>query len=226
MTRRLAGRIALGGGIVIICLTTLLPIIWTFLTSLETREEVYRFPPNLVPGGIPLPELLGDLWRLAVSGLRAEQYNRHRRGHADYHDPGFLGGLCLFHRDIPREFLADVSRADHPHGAGHCPGDPLYILAQRFGVYDTRGNLILLYLVTTLPLAIWFLKTSFDAVPQSILDAARIDGCTEIRILYRIFLPTAAPGLVTTLVVTFLTNWMSSSSPRSLHRRPRQGRCP
>lgn len=84
---------------------------------------------------------------------------------------------------------------------------PLYILAQRFELYDTRGNLILLYVVTTLPLATWFLKTSFDAVPQSLLDAARIDGCTEVRILYRIFLPAAAPGLVTTLVITFLTNW-------------------
>jgi multiple sugar transport system permease protein len=207
MTRRLAGRIALGIGIVIICLTTLLPLIWTLLTSLESREEVDRFPPTLFPGGFHYQNYLeifgasqyqvfalnsiivtvvATLITMILASMAAYAFSTVKfRGNFS------LMLLVLITRMVPGIALVI----------------PLYIFAQRFGLYDTRGNLILLYVVTTLPLAIWFLKTSFDAVPQSILDAARVDGCTEIRILYRIFLPTAAPGLVTTLVVTFLTNW-------------------
>jgi len=205
--RRLASRVLLYITVATICLITLLPIVWTFLTSLETREEVYRFPPTLFPGGFHyqnyleifgasqyqafalnslLVTLVATLATMILASLAAYAFST-----VTFRGNAFLMLLVLITRMVPGIALVI----------------PLYILAQRLGLYDTRGNLILLYVVTTLPLAIWLLKTSFDAVPQALLDAARIDGCTEVRILYQIFLPAAAPGMATTLVITFLTNW-------------------
>jgi len=205
--RRLAGRITLYAGVTGVCLITLLPILWTFLTSFETQEEVYRFPPTLFPGGFHYQnyvEIFGasqyqvftlnsiliatvaTLITMILASLAAYAFST----------VAFRGNFSLMLVVLITRMVPGIALVI-----------PLYILAQRLEVYDTRGNLILLYVATTLPLAIWLLKTSFDAVPQSLLDAARIDGCTEVRILYRIFLPAAAPGLVTTLIITFLTNW-------------------
>ncbi len=205
--RPLAGRILLYSTAATVCLMTLLPIVWTFLTSLETREEVYGFPPTVLPGGFHyqnyleifgvsqyqafalnslLVTLVATLATMILASMAAYAFST-----VTFRGNSFLMLLVLITRMVPGIALVI----------------PLYILAQRLELYDTRGNLILLYVVTTLPLAIWLLKTSFDAVPQALLDAARIDGCTEARILYRIFLPTAAPGMATTLVITFLTNW-------------------
>lgn len=202
-----ARRIALYAAAISICLIALLPVLWTLLTSFETQEEVYRFPPTLFPGGFHYQnyvEIFGTsqyrvfalnsiivastatLITMTLASLAAYAFST----------VAFRGNFSLMLVVLITRMVPGIALVI-----------PLYILAQRLEVYDTRGNLILLYVVTTLPLAIWLLKTSFDAVPQSLLEAARIDGCTEVRILYRIFLPAAAPGLVTTLIITFLTNW-------------------
>ena len=205
--RRRAGRIALYAGITVICGTALLPILWPLLTSFETQEEVYKFPPTLFPGGVHYQNYLEIF---GASQYQLFTLNSVAVATISTVLTMILGGLAAYAFSTVR-FRGSFSLMLFVLITRMVPGIalviPLYILAQRFGIYDTRENLILLYVVTTLPLAIWLLKTAFDAVPQSLLEAARIDGCTEVRILYRIFLPAAAPGMVTTLIITFLTNW-------------------
>jgi ABC-type glycerol-3-phosphate transport system permease component len=47
----------------------------------------------------------------------------------------------------------------------------------------------------------------FMAVPQALIDAARIDGCSELRILFQIVWPLARPVVITVALLTFMTNW-------------------
>ncbi len=205
--RRRAGRAALYATITGIVGTAVLPILWTFLTSFETQEEVYKFPPTLFPGGVHYQNYLEIF---GASQYQLFTLNSVAVATISTVLTMILGGLAAYSFSTVR-FRGNFALMLFVLITRMVPGIalviPLYILAQRFGIYDTRENLILLYVVTTLPLAIWLLKTAFDAVPQSLLEAARIDGCTEVRILYRIFLPAAAPGIVTTLIITFLTNW-------------------
>src|SRR4029079_10385143 len=58
---------------------------------------------------------------------------------------------------------------------------PIYGVVERLGLIDTRAGLILVYAAMQVPFTVWVLKNFFDAVPRSILEAARLDGATRAR---------------------------------------------
>jgi multiple sugar transport system permease protein len=84
---------------------------------------------------------------------------------------------------------------------------PLYILATRLHLYNTPYVLIFTYLSFALPFAIWLMAAFFETIPIELEDAARIDGCSRLKILFQIILPISAPGLVSTALFVFLTAW-------------------
>lgn len=84
---------------------------------------------------------------------------------------------------------------------------PLYLFATRFGLFNSPAILIITYLSFALPFAIWLMAAFFDTIPIELEDAARIDGCSRLEILWRIILPISAPGLVSTGLFVFLSAW-------------------
>lgn len=84
---------------------------------------------------------------------------------------------------------------------------PLYLFATRIGLFNSPLILIITYLSFALPFAIWLMAAFFDTIPVELEDAARIDGCNRLEILWRIILPISAPGLVSTGLFVFLTAW-------------------
>jgi multiple sugar transport system permease protein len=84
---------------------------------------------------------------------------------------------------------------------------PLYILATRLHIFNTRLVLIATYLCFALPFAIWLIAAFFQTIPNELEDAARIDGCSRIRTLVQIIIPVSAPGLVSTALFVFLLAW-------------------
>jgi multiple sugar transport system permease protein len=67
--------------------------------------------------------------------------------------------------------------------------------------------LIVTYMSFALPYAIWMMAAFFQTVPVELEDAARIDGCTRLGILFRVVMPISVPGLVSTAMFTFLLAW-------------------
>jgi multiple sugar transport system permease protein len=84
---------------------------------------------------------------------------------------------------------------------------PLYIIATSIGIYNTPLVLIITYLSFSLPFAIWLLTAFFQTIPMELEDAALIDGCSRLRILFQIIMPIAAPGLVSTALFVFMLAW-------------------
>ncbi|MBA3946579.1 MAG: carbohydrate ABC transporter permease [Herpetosiphonaceae bacterium] len=84
---------------------------------------------------------------------------------------------------------------------------PLYVIYRRLNVLDNLPALSVVDAAFALPVCIWILKGVFDTVPTEVLDAAVVDGCTEIGVLWRIVLPVSAPGLVAVAVVSFFSAW-------------------
>ncbi len=84
---------------------------------------------------------------------------------------------------------------------------PLFILASRLQMINKPSVLILTYLSFCLPYAVWMLAAFFQTVPLDLEDAARLDGCSRIGILFRVVMPIAVPGLVSTAMFTFLLAW-------------------
>lgn len=82
---------------------------------------------------------------------------------------------------------------------------PNYIIMVKFGWIDTYAALIVPALMNAF--AIILFRQHFMTIPQDLIDAARIDGCSEMRILFQILWPVSIPALVTVGLITFMTSW-------------------
>ena len=82
-------------------------------------------------------------------------------------------------------------------------------LKQHVGIalFDTRTGMVLVYTAFFTPVAIYFMRSFFQAIPRDLEEAAQVDGCTQFSAFVRIILPSAAPGLVATFVYAFLFAW-------------------
>jgi multiple sugar transport system permease protein len=76
-----------------------------------------------------------------------------------------------------------------------------------FQVQDNLSILVLTYLAQTLPVAIYMLTNYFHTIPQEIEEAALIDGCSRLEVIWRVTLPLAIPALVTVGIYTFMIAW-------------------
>jgi len=82
---------------------------------------------------------------------------------------------------------------------------PQYILMVKFGWVDTYLALIVPYLMNALSIIMF--RQYFKSIPQDLIDAARIDGCGEFAIIFRILWPNSIPALVTVGIITFMASW-------------------
>src|SRR6266404_5977856 len=84
---------------------------------------------------------------------------------------------------------------------------PFYVLMSNLGLVDTHIGLILTHTSITLPFAIWMLTGYFNAIPKELDQAALIDGCSRLGVLFRILYPVAIPGLVVAGFFAFVVSW-------------------
>ena len=83
----------------------------------------------------------------------------------------------------------------------------LYTLITEIGLYNSLWSLIITYMIFTLPFTVWVLTTFFQQMPRELEEAAYVDGATPFQVLYKVLLPLAAPGLVTTGLLAFIAAW-------------------
>jgi multiple sugar transport system permease protein len=88
---------------------------------------------------------------------------------------------------------------------------PLYVLMMKTGLYDSYWALILPFLVN--PIGIFLVKQYVETIPPSMEEAARIDGASDLRILFTIVMPLCRPALAVLAIQVFFTNWNSFLFP-------------
>ena len=88
---------------------------------------------------------------------------------------------------------------------------PTFLVMKWLGLIDTLGALIVPSLVT--PFAVFLLRQFFLSLPRELEEAAWIDGCSRLRVLFSIVLPLSRPALSTVAVLTFLTTWNDLTWP-------------
>lgn len=84
---------------------------------------------------------------------------------------------------------------------------PIYLIALKTGLFNTYWVLALVNAVFNLPLVIWVLRVFVEELPASIEEAAMVDGCSRLRILWSITLPLILPGLVAVTILTSIFVW-------------------
>jgi multiple sugar transport system permease protein len=84
---------------------------------------------------------------------------------------------------------------------------PLFVLLNDIDLLNTRMAFYVTYPTLVLPFITWLLLGYFKGLPVELEDAARIDGCSRIGVLYRIILPLAAPGIIAAAVFSITNLW-------------------
>ena len=84
---------------------------------------------------------------------------------------------------------------------------PMFIIARFLGVFDTPWLLSAVYCLSGLPFVVWIMRVFIQDIPQSVEEAAMIDGCGRIEAFWRVTLPLLLPGLAATMVIVFMFAW-------------------
>lgn len=84
---------------------------------------------------------------------------------------------------------------------------PLFVILSRAGLRGSLFGLLVVYVASTIPVAIYMMRNYFIALPESVEEAAIIDGCTLPQMLRRVVLPIALPGVVATSIYVFMIAW-------------------
>jgi multiple sugar transport system permease protein len=211
--------IATYGLAIFFALYLLAPFLWIVLTSFMTEADALSVPPQWVPAHPTLDNYAGffnPTTRQRLQGSRAVEETP--RGLLNSAIVAF--GTALL--NLLLATLAAYSFARIRFRGSQLmlmlylvtrmvPGVvviiPFFLVLRGLGLLDTYLGLILSYTTFTLPFTIWILKDYFRTIPRDLEDAARVDRCSWLQMIWRVFLPISAPGLVAAGVFAFMTAW-------------------
>lgn len=97
---------------------------------------------------------------------------------------------------------------------------PNYLVLHHLGLMDTIWAVIFPGMFSTFP--VFIMTRGFEAIPKSVLEAARIDGAGEFQIFFRLGLPMGLPGMISALVLGFLEAWGAVEQPMTFLESPQR----
>jgi ABC-type glycerol-3-phosphate transport system permease component len=202
------GRWRWVAALVVACgaITVFFPFFWMAVTSLKTPPEITRVPLQIAPDSwlnlnnyrevfqresfvrylfnTALVASIAAVSSLVVSSLAGY-------GFAKFHFPG---------RDA--FFLAIVGILMVPFQSVVVP---LYLWVNRLGLLDTYLGIVAPDLVSVF--GVFLMRQAIEVIPNDYMDAARIDGCSELGIFFKVVLPSVKPAMATLLIIKFMWNW-------------------
>ncbi len=219
----MASRFSLQGFIFAITLTfflvsILFPFYWMVSSSFKTRAEIGGREPVYIPGEFRLEayqELLDpsnpsfqnfgvNIWNTikvavptAVIAVILAVLGSYAIARLKFKGKNFMVNAILVVYLFPGILLII----------------PLFSMLARIGdtigfdVQDNLGVLVFTYLAQTLPVALYMLTNYFRTIPDEIEQAALIDGCSRLEVIWRITLPLAVPALVSVAIYTLMIAW-------------------
>jgi multiple sugar transport system permease protein len=199
------GRILIYGFLVLAVTATLLPFAWMLLGSFKTQGELLRNPTGWLPEAPTLDNYIQ--W---FTGLNIGHFFFNSTVVAVVTVLGNLLfcsmlGYALAKMDFAGKRLLFLLVMITLMVPGVVTFVPLFVMVSSLGLVDSYPALILPYLAT--PLGVFLMRQFMLDIPDSLLEAARIDGAGEFRIFARIVLPLCGPPLATLAILTFLTSW-------------------
>jgi sorbitol/mannitol transport system permease protein len=84
---------------------------------------------------------------------------------------------------------------------------PVFIIFKNLALLDTRLGMILMYVGANIPIAVWMIRSFLKDIPLELLEAADIDGATRVRSFFRIVVPLARSGIISTALLVFIFVW-------------------
>ncbi|MEO7713503.1 MAG: carbohydrate ABC transporter permease [Gemmatimonadaceae bacterium] len=199
------GTVALYAALVVFGALSLLPLLWMLSASFMAQGEATTFPPALLPRNPTLVHYRDLFGRLALG--------RYAMNSALVATVTTIGALAinasagyafakLRFRGRDATFRAMAAGLAIPVQVAMLP---LFLLIKSLGLVNNYGGVIIPGLSSIF--GIFLVRQYALAIPDDLLDAARIDGASEFRVFRSIVLPTIQPVLATLALWTFLATW-------------------
>lgn len=183
----------------------LVPFYWVLKTSL-TGENIFIYPPSLLPEdphlffyvdvwyAIPFVRYLANSVIVSVLVVAANVVLNAMAGYALTRDfPGKAATILLFLSCMMIPFQVTII--------------PAYLITSELGLLNSYAGMALP--LTSTIVCIFVFKAAFEAIPKSLIDAARIDGVPDWMIVFRIIMPLTKPAIATNVILSFIWSWNS-----------------
>ena len=205
--RKIMGSVVRYGAIIAVSLLTFFPIYWMLVSTFQPNQYTMHYPPSLFPQEIQFRQfvelfanypialwlrnsfLLATMTMLICTSLSV--LGAYALSSLRWYGRTSFGFFLLITQMLP-EMLIVI---------------PIYLIYRSLNLVDSLPGVSVIDAAFVLPVCIWILKGVFDTVPHEVLDAAVVDGCTDLNVLWRIVLPLSTPGLVAVAVVAFFSAW-------------------
>lgn len=182
------------------------PILWMFLTSMKDNEEVYALPPVWFPrfsfqnyvkvfADRPFLFYMKNSFLIALSVTLLCVFFGTMAGYGFSRDRAKISAY-LFWGVLTTRAIPPIALIV-----------PFIILANDIGLFDTLRVMIIAGLFLWLPFVTWLMRGYFDGIPSSLLEAALMDGCSQFQAFWKVMLPLAKPGLISSAILTFIYTW-------------------
>lgn len=205
--KKTASRVLLYVVVIDICLLILYPYFVMFCTALKSRAEIFSINGTVLPIE-PLWSNFIDIWTLApiaqymlnsllvaggstiiaiICGIPAAYALSRMKFKGQ---TAFLGFVIISQMFAPVVLLIGI-----------------YKVLATMGLTDSILGLVFINAAFNQAFTIWLLRGTFIGISPEMEQAATIDGCNKIQAMFRVLLPVAAPGIVTTLIFIFINAW-------------------
>jgi multiple sugar transport system permease protein len=195
---------------------TLLPIIWLFLSTIQTQASLVTLPAPIIPTELTLRNYVEIFKPAAFGEASGRSTFVLALRNSLVVSLGATAVAMLFGTPAAYAFV----RFNVPRkrtlllvvmGSQLLPAVsliiPLFRLLRGAGLLDSLLGLILAYATFSLPFVVWIMAGYFQSVPRELEEAARMDGASRWQAFVHVVLPLAAPGLAVTAIFTLLNAW-------------------
>jgi len=209
--RKKAERLAFGTGRVLALtfyiVMVLSPIYWLLITSLKPKVEIISRDISYWPREFTFQNYI-DLWNtsnfpvylrnsvivtlcVALAVLVFALFGGYALARYRFRGKGAMLIALLISQMIPGTLLMI----------------PTYLLFLTVKLNNTLFGLVVFYVVINVPFCLITMRAFFERIPQSLEEAAMVDGCTQVSALLRVIVPVMFPGIVATFVFAFTGAW-------------------
>ena len=194
-------------GKIVLIIVMAFPFLWMISASFQTVQETITVPPTLIPGQFNF-----DNFTEVFKTINVLQYLKnsiivcvcivfvqyliivpaaYSLAKFDYKAKPMLFGLVMLGQMIPMQitFL------------------PIYFMFSRAKMMDSYTALIIPFISN--PFGIFLLRQYFMQVPSEVIEAAKLDNASDIKIMFKIMMPMAKSALITIGLLSFISNWNS-----------------
>ena len=191
------------------------PLVFSIASSLKPLDELFRFPPRVFPSHVTFDNFSDLVVTMGQSWVPFSRYLT---------NTVFITFVGTFGHVLIASMAAFVlAKYDFPGGrtffgivvtalmfSGYVTGIPNYVIMSKMGIIDTYWAIILPAFAA--PIGLFLMKQSMESLPTALIEAAHIDGASELRIFWSIVMPNVKPAWLTIIIFSVQNLWNTNAA--------------